>query len=48
MKVLAFDPSLSEAEIAERGGEKIGDLHCLLAAADAISLMSRYRRAPST
>ena len=38
MKVLAFDPSLTEAEIAERGGEKVDDLHRLLAAADAVSL----------
>jgi D-3-phosphoglycerate dehydrogenase len=38
MKVLAFDPSLTGAEITERGAEKVDDLHRLLMAADAISL----------
>ena len=38
MKVLAYDPSLTAAEVGERGAEKVDDLHRLLAAADAVSL----------
>jgi D-3-phosphoglycerate dehydrogenase len=38
MRVLAYDPSLSAAAIAERGAEKVDDLAALLAAADVVSL----------
>ena len=38
MKVLAFDPALSEAEVTVRGAAKVGDLGALLAAADVVSL----------
>jgi D-3-phosphoglycerate dehydrogenase len=38
MRVLAYDPGLSAAAVAERGAEKVDDLPALFAAADVISL----------
>jgi len=38
MRVLAYDPGLPAAAVAERGAEKVDDLPTLLAAADVISL----------
>jgi D-3-phosphoglycerate dehydrogenase len=38
MRILAFDPGLSRADIAERGGEKVETLGALLADADVVSL----------
>jgi D-3-phosphoglycerate dehydrogenase len=38
MRVLAFDPGLSESEIEARGAQKVGDLRALLEAADVVSL----------
>jgi D-3-phosphoglycerate dehydrogenase len=38
MRVVAYDPALSEAEIRERGAEKIGDLKSLLEVSDVVSL----------
>jgi D-3-phosphoglycerate dehydrogenase len=38
MRVLAYDPGLSVAAIAERGAEKVDELSSLLAAADVVSL----------
>ena len=38
MRILAYDPALSHAEVASRGAEKIEDLDTLLAAADVVSL----------
>lgn len=38
MRVIAYDPGLSESEIKSRGAEKAADLATLLAASDVISL----------
>jgi len=38
MRILAYDPGLSRAEIALRGGEKVETLGALLAEADVVSL----------
>ncbi len=38
MRVLAYDPGLSEAAVKERGAEKVGSLEALLSASDAVSL----------
>lgn len=38
MRVLAYDPGLSAAEVAERGASKVDDLDRLLAEADVVSL----------
>ncbi len=38
MRVLAYDPALSEAAIEERGAEKVERLETLLAASDVVSL----------
>ena len=42
MKVLAYDPGLSAAEVRERGGEKVDDLHDLLRRSDVVSLHPPY------
>jgi D-3-phosphoglycerate dehydrogenase len=38
MRVLAYDPGLPAAAVAERGAEKVDDLSSLLAVADVVSL----------
>ena len=38
MRVLAYDPGLSEPEIKERGAQKVEDLRALLEASDVVSL----------
>ena len=38
MRVLAYDPSLSESEVATRGAQKAPDLKMLLVAADVVTL----------
>lgn len=38
MRVLAYDPGLSESDIRERGAQKVEDLKTLLAASDVVSL----------
>lgn len=38
MRVLAYDPGLSDAAVKERGAEKVESLEALLAASDAVSL----------
>ena len=38
MRVLAYDPALSEAAVRNRGAEKVADIEMLLAAADVVSL----------
>jgi D-3-phosphoglycerate dehydrogenase len=38
MRVLAYDPGLSAADVKARGGEKVDDLNALLAQADVVSL----------
>jgi D-3-phosphoglycerate dehydrogenase len=38
MRVLAYDPGLSAADVEARGGKKVDDLNALLAAADVVSL----------
>lgn len=38
MRVLAYDPGLSESDIKERGAQKVGNLKTLLTAADVVSL----------
>lgn len=38
MRVLAYDPGLSESDIRERGAQKIEDLETLLGASDVVSL----------
>ena len=38
MRVLAYDPGLSESDIRERGAQKVEDLKTLLGASDVVSL----------
>ena len=38
MRILAYDPGLSADAVAERGAEKVDDLHALLARCDVVSL----------
>ncbi len=38
MRVLAYDPGLTESEISERGAQKVEDLETLLGASDVVSL----------
>jgi D-3-phosphoglycerate dehydrogenase len=38
MRVLAYDPYLTEEQVTARGAEKIDDLHALLAASDVVSV----------
>jgi D-3-phosphoglycerate dehydrogenase len=38
MRVLAYDPGLSESDIRERGAQKVGDMETLLGASDVVSL----------
>lgn len=42
MKILAYDPGLSADQVRERGGEKVDDLHALLAQSDVVSLHLPY------